>query len=46
MIVARNNTASTVKQTSVLKMLLKWRDYIARTEDESVAYTMPNNIMF
>lgn len=30
----------------MLKMLLKWRDYIARIEDESPAYVMPNNVLF
>jgi exosome complex exonuclease RRP6 len=35
MIVARNKTTQTAKQSSVLKVLLKWRDYIARVEDES-----------
>ena len=44
--IARNKTLSSVKQTSVLKMVLKWRDYIARIEDESPAYVLPNHIMF
>lgn len=46
MIVSRNNQIKTVKQISVLKMLLKWRDYIARVEDESTPYTLPNHILF
>ena len=29
----------------VLKMLLKWRDYIARVQDESRAYVLPNHVL-
>lgn len=29
-----------------MKMLLKLRDYMARLEDESVAYVLPNNVLF
>ena len=30
----------------ILDMLLTWRDYIARIEDESTKYVMPNDVMF
>jgi len=30
----------------VLKALLKYRDFIARVEDESTHYIMPNHVMF
>ena len=46
MIIGRNKTLQTRAQFSVLKALLKWRDYIARIEDESVGYVMPNHVMF
>ena len=31
---------------SVLKAILKFRDYIARIQDESWAYVMPNHVLF
>lgn len=46
MIVQRNQTTQSPKQLSVLKGLWKWRDYVARTEDESTAYCMPNYVLF
>eukprot|EP00347_Sterkiella_histriomuscorum_P018705 403344491 len=46
MIVGRNKTIQSMKQISVLKMLVKLRDYIARLEDESSQYAIPNHIMF
>lgn len=30
----------------VLKLLLKWRDYVARLDDESHHYMLPNNVLF
>ena len=30
----------------VIKLLLKWRDYVARIDDESPAYMLPNHILF
>jgi len=33
-------------QMSVLKGLLKWRDFVARKEDESIWFTCQNNILF
>ena len=35
-----------VNQMRVLKMLLKWRDYISRLDDESPSYMLPNHILF
>ena len=46
MILQRNQATSTLSQSSVLKALLKWRDYIARVEDESPSYIMPNHVLF
>jgi exosome complex exonuclease RRP6 len=46
MIISRNRTLTSVKQYSVLKLVLKWRDYIARIEDESSPYVIPNHIMY
>ena len=33
-------------EISTLKAVLKWRDFIARIEDESIGYVMPNHVMF
>ena len=46
MIIGRNQTLMSMKQYSVLRMLLKLRDYISRIEDESPAYIMPNHVLF
>lgn len=46
MIIGRNKTLQTRAQFSVLKALLKWRDYIARIEDESTGFIMPNHVLF
>lgn len=46
MIISRNKTLQSVKQYSVLKMLIKLRDYIARLEDESPSYVIPNHVLF
>ena len=46
MIVGRNRTLQTLAEISTLKAVLKWRDYIARLEDESVGYVMPNHVLF
>ena len=46
MIIGRNKSLQSATQISVLKALLKWRDFIARIEDESVGYIMPNHVLF
>lgn len=46
MILSNNKTMQSMKQLSVLKVLLKWRDYIARIEDESPDYVLPKSVMF
>jgi exosome complex exonuclease RRP6 len=46
MIIGRNKTLQSLAQFQTLKTLLKWRDYIARIEDESVGYVMPNHVLF
>ena len=34
-----------IDRLRVFKMLLKWRDYIARVEDESRSYILPSHIL-
>ena len=46
MIISRNKTLQSRAQFSLLKALIKWRDYIARLEDESPGYVMPNHLLF
>jgi len=46
MIIQRNQASNTLTQTSVLKALIKWRDFAARVEDESNFYILPNHVMF
>lgn len=46
MIIQRQRVHSTDAQVSVLKMLLKFRDYMARFTDESVHYILPNHALF
>ena len=46
MIIGRNKTLNSLAQFSTLKALLKWRDFIARLEDESIGYVMPNHVLF
>ena len=46
MIIGRNKTLQSLAEIQTLKAVLKWRDFIARIEDESVAYVMPNHVMF
>lgn len=46
MIVGRNRTLNSLSQFTALKEMLKWRDFIARIEDESVGYVMPNHVLF
>ena len=41
--IANHAAAFTRLQTSILKFLMKWRDYIARLEDESTGYVFPNS---
>ena len=45
MVVGRNRTLNTTAHISVLKIILKWRDYVARVDDESPAYMFPNHIV-
>lgn len=46
MLLQRNQIHNSKAQHSVLKALIKYRDYIARIEDESPTYVMPNHLMF
>ena len=46
MIIGRNKTLQSLSEISTLKGVLKWRDYVARIEDESVGYVMPNHVLF
>ena len=45
-IVENNRHTHTRNQLRVLKMLLKWRDYVARLDDESPDYMLPKHILF
>lgn len=45
-ILHNNNHTHSRNQLRVLKMLLKWRDYVARLDDESPNYMLPNHILF
>lgn len=40
-IVAKNSILQTEAQNRVLKLLLKYRDYVARLDDESPQYMLP-----
>ena len=46
MIIQRNQIHNSQAQTSILKALLKYRDFIARQEDESPNYMIANHIIF
>lgn len=41
----KNNLRFNKRQMSALKSLYFWRDNIARFEDESTAYVLPNNLL-
>jgi exosome complex exonuclease RRP6 len=45
-VVTRNATLLGEGQMLVLQMLLTWRDYVGRVEDESTKYVMPNDVLF
>lgn len=45
-IVERSRHTHSFNQLRVLKMLLKWRDFVARLDDESCHYMLPNHILF
>jgi len=45
-IVQRNATLLGEGQMEILQTLLIWRDYIARIEDESIKFVMPNDVLF
>jgi ribonuclease D len=45
-IISRNATFMGAGQMQVLDLLLTWRDFVARVEDESTKYVMTNPIMF
>ena len=43
--IARNNKQICgINSVRVRKMLWKWRDYVARIDDESIAYMLPTHI--
>lgn len=44
--IANSRHITGINRLRVLKMVLKWRDYIARIDDESIAYMLPNHILF
>ena len=44
--IANSRHITGINRLRVLKMILKWRDYIARVDDESLAYMLPNHILF
>ena len=46
MIVGRNQLCQSENQLRVLKKLLKWRDFVARLDDESPDHMMPKHILF
>ena len=46
LIVQRQQVHSTETQTSVLKALLKFRDFVSRVQDESAHYILPNHALF
>ena len=45
-IMENSRLTHSVNQLRVLKMLVKWRDYVARLDDESCNYMLPNHILF
>ena len=45
-IVERSRHTHTLNQLRVLRMILKWRDYVARIDDESCHHMLPNHILF
>jgi len=45
-IIARNAVLMGEGSIKILEMLLTWRDYVARVEDESVKFVMPNDVLF
>ena len=45
-IMSRNAPLMGEGNIQVLDMLMTWRDYIARVEDESTKYVMPNDVLF
>lgn len=45
-IVRSSRLTHSVNQLRVLKMILKWRDYVSRLDDESPKYMLPNHILF
>lgn len=46
MIISKNSLMQTEGQLRVLKLLLKWRDYVARLDDESPQHMLPNHTLF
>ena len=44
--IQKNVTLLGEGQLKVLEMLMIWRDYVARLEDESIKYIMPNDVLF
>lgn len=41
----KNNLKFNSRQLAALKELYVWRDYLARNEDESTGYVLPNNLL-
>jgi exosome complex exonuclease RRP6 len=46
MMIKKNCKEMSVEQIRVAKLLLKWRDYVARLNDESPHYMLPKDILF
>jgi ribonuclease D len=45
-IMARNATIMGEGQIKLLDLLMTWRDFVARIEDESIKFVMPNDVLF
>ena len=45
-LIERSRHTHSPNQLRVLKLLLKWRDFIARLDDESTHHMLPNHILF
>ena len=46
MVISRNSSMMSAVQIRVIKLLLKWRDYVSRLDDESPNYMLPNHVLF
>ena len=45
-LIERSRLTHTQNQLRILKLLLKWRDMVARLDDESPHHMLPNHILF